>query len=398
MRTTPILAVLLGSILIAGCDQDGTLSVVEPARPSMDVATGESWVLTTYYWDNGWVRQTALDASFLPADLRIGFNAHNWADQYPGFGVRFDNVSAYGDVDLPQGTIDDFSGASISSIWDGGGGNCVGGPFTQGAQACLDVATGVLVADVFPGSTPNGLYHIVSLSTKDLVLHGEFDVQIDFAVEPAFHAAPAGQTNVMLCVWDQFFINAMCIEIDSGWYETWRGLDGRTPVPQGYIVGRTLTDDLEGKLRITRTLVQRGPVEESVTGSGSMSAAGGDWRTYSFTARRYANGIVDGQWQLVRRQDGNAADSKSHGVVTCFRIVGDQAWLGGYATGGMNSVPPNGVAWRVVDNGQGAASSPDQISAQYYSPNLSFPAAYCANSPDAPVLSAIEAGNIRISR
>jgi hypothetical protein len=394
MRATPMLALLLGSILVVGCDKDRKMSVVEPAIPSMDVVAGESWVLTTYYWDNGWVRQTAVDASFLPADLRLGFNAHNWSDQYPGFGVTFDNVVAYGNIDLPQGTIDSFDGASIGTMWDGGGGNCVAAPFTQGAQACLN--SGALVATVDPGTTANGLYHIVSLGTKDLVLHGEFDVRIDFAVGSDFHSAPLGQRNVMLCVWDQFFINGTCMTVNSGWYDTWRGLNGQNPTPQGYIVGRTLTDDLTGKLRITRTLVQRGSVEESVTGSGSMTAAAGDWRTFSFTAQRYANGIVAGQWQLVRRQVGNAADSKSHGVVSCFSIVGNQAWVGGYATSGMNSAPTNGVAWRVADNGEGKkAPSPDQISAQYYSPDFSFPAAVCGHAPNL-TLYAIEAGNIQI--
>jgi hypothetical protein len=61
MRTSPLSAALLGAILVAGCSQDGMRPVVGPASPSMDVATGESWVITTYYWDGGWIRQTTLD-------------------------------------------------------------------------------------------------------------------------------------------------------------------------------------------------------------------------------------------------------------------------------------------------------------------------------------------------
>jgi hypothetical protein len=95
---------------------------------------------------------------------------------------------------------------------------------------------------------------------------------------------------------------------------------------------------------------------ESVTGSGSRTVTEqeGDWRTFSFTARRHADGTVEGQWERIRRRSGSAADEKSRGVVTCFTIVDDQVWLGGYATKGLYSEPPrSGVAWRVKDNGQG---------------------------------------------
>jgi hypothetical protein len=211
MRVMSIVAVFSAATLIAGCDPQRPPSVAGPDVPSMDLGAAESWVLTTYYWDNGWVRQHAMNAAYLPADLRIGLNAHNWGGQFPAFWAEFDNVYAWGDIDLPQGLIDDFGGASISSIWEGGGGTCVGG---SGASACLDVAKGVLRAEVYQGSD-NGQNHLVGLNTGPVV-HGEFDVQIDFTLDPAFHLAPRGQTNVMLCLWDEFWTSAICIEIDSG--------------------------------------------------------------------------------------------------------------------------------------------------------------------------------------
>jgi hypothetical protein len=140
-------------------------------------------------------------------------------------------------------------------------------------------------------------------------------------------------------------------------------------------------------------------VVESVTGSGSrvVTEQQGDWRTFSFTARRYADGTVKGQWERIRRPDGNAADSKSRGVVTCFTIVGNEAWLGGYATRGLwSDFPYKEVRWRVKDIGQGRGNPPDQISLQGIGRDLGTAAGFCANRPTGLELHDIEAGNIDI--
>jgi hypothetical protein len=393
MRIKHCCALLPALVLIASCDDGTVVSLVEPPDPAMStVGAGESWTLTTYYWDNGWVRLAAIDGGFLPADLRIGINAHNWADDYPAFLAGFDNIAAYGDIDLPQGVIEDFESGIIGPIWNEGGGPCAW--WSPSASACVDPGLGMLVADI-PQGPYNGLFRIVGLNTQDLVLHGEFDVQVDFRVVPWFHSLPAGKANIMLCAWDEFYVNAICGELDSGFYAMWRGTAGNVPVPEGYDVAELNTDDTWGKLRITRTRVQKGAVVESVAGSGHYTTAQGDWRTFSFTARRWSDGTVDGQWERARREDGNAAGSRSRGIVTCFTVSGNEVWLGGVATDGMNSTPPTAVAWRVVDNGQAA---PDQMSAQYVGAGPSYPAAYCANLPAAPDLYDIEAGNIVINR
>jgi hypothetical protein len=154
-----------------------------------------------------------------------------------------------------------------------------------------------------------------------------------------------------------------------------------------------------GKLRVTRTRVHRGSVVESVSGSGSFTTADGDWRTFSFSARRHADGTVDGQWERIRRNEGNAADWKGSGVVTCFTVVDGEAWMGGVATNGLYSTPPtNWVAWRVVDRGNGQAGVPDQISDQYTGGGGTLPAWYCATRYAGPDLHDIEAGNITIGR
>ncbi len=139
------------------------------------------------------------------------------------------------------------------------------------------------------------------------------------------------------------------------------------------------------------------PVVQSVSGSGSFIAPAGDWRTFSFTARRHADGTVAGQWQRIRRQPGNASQSKSHGIVTCFTIVGTQAFLGGVTTTGLFSTPPNNEnAWRVVDNGQGASAPPDQMSLEFVGAPPGFAASYCALTQAAPPLINLQAGNIQV--
>ncbi|NIS64373.1 MAG: hypothetical protein GTO05_04325, partial [Gemmatimonadales bacterium] len=94
-----------------------------------------------------------------------------------------------------------------------------------------------------------------------------------------------------------------------------------------------------------------GPVVQSVTGSGHFVYVK-DFnyiRIFTDVGQRLADGTVRGQWER----------NMSHGVVTCMTIIGNQAWLGGYATSGPFSTPPNNeVAWRVTDNGQGANAPP----------------------------------------
>lgn len=144
----------------------------------------------------------------------------------------------------------------------------------------------------------------------------------------------------------------------------------------------------------SRSLEKKGSVVQSVTGSGHFTTDQADFRTFSFTARRYADGSVNGQWERIRRTTGNA-ERKSHGKVTCFTIIGTQAWLGGYATSGI--YVPGEVGWRVVDNGEGKNAPTDQISLQYVDAPEGFAADYCATTPEAPApLHDIESGNIQI--
>ncbi len=139
-----------------------------------------------------------------------------------------------------------------------------------------------------------------------------------------------------------------------------------------------------------------GQVVESVMGSGSFVNNGAN-RTFSFTAKRFADGTVTGQWQRVNH--GDEGTLTSHGVVTCFTIEDNHARLGGYATNGHGSDDPlqNGVAWRVQDNGEGNNNPADQMSFQYYGLSAVSVSDYCDGVyGDIPALLDIDAGNIKV--
>ena len=144
---------------------------------------------------------------------------------------------------------------------------------------------------------------------------------------------------------------------------------------------------------IPSPLLGVGRVAQSVTGSGSF-ILGGNNRTFSFTARRHADGSVSGEWERVNHV-GNASQTKSHGQVTCFTISGNQARLGGFATSGI--APNLAALWHVADNGQGANSPPDQISAQFVGGGLGNVAPYCAGTlGNIPALNNVVNGNIQV--
>ena len=234
MRTTPIVAALSALLLFVGCGEEESTSPSTCVAPDMEI--------TTYYWeDGGWVRHAAWDASFLRSDVRIWIDVANWTVGYSAFWVELDNIYAYGDVNLPEGLIDDFNDGVISPIWGGSGESCQMG---RGAYACE--AGGVLTVVIEEGpDEETGLFRLAGLTSQDFVAHGEFDVRVDFTVNPEFHETV--ETKVMLTMIDasRRFPE---ISIRNGRY------DSREVGPD-YNYGKrsTQTDHLVGKLRITRT-------------------------------------------------------------------------------------------------------------------------------------------------
>ena len=139
----------------------------------------------------------------------------------------------------------------------------------------------------------------------------------------------------------------------------------------------------------------RGPVVESVTGFGLFTQAG-EPTTFSFTARRYADGSVKGEWERQNR----SSDLRGHGDVTCFTISRNRAWIGGIIEQFSPSDPPRvglEVVWRVVDNGQGANGPPDEISRSRDPAQVGRSSAldFCSR-PRNIFTRPLEAGNIRV--
>ena len=141
---------------------------------------------------------------------------------------------------------------------------------------------------------------------------------------------------------------------------------------------------------------RKGPVIESVTGSGHFTDSNGNIRTFTMSAKRLSDGSVIGQWERVNHLGGGSeAAAKSHGVVTCFtNIDGDSVLMGGYATSGAFSTPPNNeVRWQVADNGPGGT---DQNSLQWVGGSPGRAAKWCAlGGKDSPKQD-LTAGNITV--
>ncbi len=234
MRSVPIVVAFFVLALIEGCGEDESTSPPTCLAPDQEI--------TTYYWEDGeWVRHAVWNASFLRPDVKIWLDVANWIEGYSAFWAKFDNIYAYGDLNLNEGLIDDFNDGVISPIWGGSGGSCLMG---RGAEACE--ADGVLTVIIEEGPDEvSGEFRIAGLTSEDFVAYGEFDVQVDFTLNPEFHETT--ETRVMLTMIDA---NRRFPEISirDGRYDS-------REVGPSYNIGRatTPTDHLVGKLRITRT-------------------------------------------------------------------------------------------------------------------------------------------------
>ncbi len=136
-----------------------------------------------------------------------------------------------------------------------------------------------------------------------------------------------------------------------------------------------------------------GPVVQSATGSGHFTVDN-ELRTFSFTALRYADGTVQGEYELFNR----ASDVRIHGDVTCLSVMGNLAWIGGVQEqSSSDAFPPGGEnGFRVSDNGEGANEPPDEISLMFVNAPPGFAQAYCNGRVPAPPLVPVEAGNIQV--
>jgi hypothetical protein len=103
----------------------------------------------------------------------------------------------------------------------------------------------------------------------------------------------------------------------------------------------------------------------------------------SFTARKYADGSVSGQFEYHQIVEGESFNF--HVEVTCFEVYdGNRAKIGGEIKASNDpTLPPGTFAWfQVFDNGEGANAPPDQSSLIGFG-NEAANEAFC-NSPNLP--------------
>jgi hypothetical protein len=135
-------------------------------------------------------------------------------------------------------------------------------------------------------------------------------------------------------------------------------------------------------------------VVSSATGSGHMVRPDGTFRSFSFSARRYADGTSEGQLQLNSR----SFDVVVHIEIDCVRVVGNVAHMSGRITSTNN--PEEGEVGElnrveVRDNGEGNDAPPDQVSTIPANPGDADPTT-CVDPPTNSTIRAVQRGNVQV--
>ena len=142
------------------------------------------------------------------------------------------------------------------------------------------------------------------------------------------------------------------------------------------------------------------PILAAVTGSGHIfqPAVGGGSirRRLTFTARRYADGTVEGNWQLV------AGAAIIHGSVTCFEVEGNAVRMGGVVESSLFTtfVVGTDTGWYLEDNGEGATADEDVAGRLILNGAPGTAEAYCGGTyTDPRVESVLEiyGGNVQLN-
>lgn len=101
------------------------------------------------------------------------------------------------------------------------------------------------------------------------------------------------------------------------------------------------------------------PVVNSATGSGHR-ISGGEFRSFSFSATKRADGTTKGQAQVNPR----SLDAFAHIAIDCLAVDGNVAHMSGVVTHTSDPtvfVPNEQVHFAVEDNGEGVGDPPDRV-------------------------------------
>jgi hypothetical protein len=146
--------------------------------------------------------------------------------------------------------------------------------------------------------------------------------------------------------------------------------------------------------RVSASVANAEGVEQSATGSGQF-VINGQQRTFAFTAIKHADGRVTGMSQLVRRFPVGP-DARFHVEVTCLRVVGNHAWIGGIVRStSLADFDGTEAAFQVEDNGEGRNDPPDLISFEGVGGLPGYAEEYC-NTMAPDDLFPITGGNIQV--
>lgn len=135
-------------------------------------------------------------------------------------------------------------------------------------------------------------------------------------------------------------------------------------------------------------------VVASATGSGHMVRPDGTFRSFSFSARRYADGTSSGELQLNSR----SFDVVVHIKIDCLRVVGNRAYMSGRISRVSN--PDEGEVGElnrveVRDNGEGADALPDRVSTIPANPDDADPTT-CEDAPTNATIRDVQRGNVQV--
>ena len=137
------------------------------------------------------------------------------------------------------------------------------------------------------------------------------------------------------------------------------------------------------------------PVVGSATGSGHMVRPDGTFRSFSFSARKHADGTVNGELQLNSR----GFDVFVHIRIDCLRLDGNTAYMSGVITHTSN--PAEGELGElnraiVRDNGEGHGVV-DQVSRIPANPGSVDQRTCVDESADLFPLRDVQRGNVQVS-